>query len=73
VSRPAISKHLRVLLDAGILTARKEGRERRYAIVPGPLREAAARVRALDAFWADGVRRLGEYLAEDGGPSAPPR
>jgi DNA-binding transcriptional ArsR family regulator len=63
VSRPAISRHLRVLREAGLLTARAEGRERRYAIAPGPLRDAAARISALDAFWRDGMARLGEELS----------
>lgn len=63
ISRPAISKHLRVLKDAGVVEARKRGREQHYAIVPGPLRNAAERIHALDDFWRDGVARLGEHLA----------
>jgi len=39
VSRPAISKHLRVLLQARLVQARWEGRERIYAIDPAPLAE----------------------------------
>ena len=62
ISRPAISKHLRVLLDAGLVRARASGRERLYAIVPGPLRDAAAQVRALDAFWREAHARLDEHL-----------
>lgn len=65
VSRPAVSKHLRVLREAGLVEARKQGRERWYAIVPGPLRDAAARVHALDTFWCDAQTRLGAHLAEE--------
>jgi DNA-binding transcriptional ArsR family regulator len=66
VSRPAISRHLRILREAGLVAGRADGRERRYRIVPGPLRDAAAKVRALDAFWAEGFARLREHLDERG-------
>ena len=42
VSRPAVSKHLRVLRDAGLVAAHVHGRERLYAIVPGALHPVAA-------------------------------
>jgi DNA-binding transcriptional ArsR family regulator len=37
ISRPAVSKHLRVLRDAGLVTAEHTGREWRYRIEPTPL------------------------------------
>ena len=37
-SRPAVSQHLRVLLDAGLVTEQRQGRERRYRLVPAQLR-----------------------------------
>lgn len=49
VSRPAISKHLAILEEAGLVAARKQGRRRIYALVPGPL--------AAVAGWLDGHRR----------------
>ena len=74
VSRPAVSKHLRVLLDAGLVTSRRVGRERRYAIAPGPLCAAAQHVQDLDAFWREAHDRLGEHLRERaGGPDRPHR
>jgi DNA-binding transcriptional ArsR family regulator len=39
VSRPAISKHLRILLDARLVRARWQGRERIYEVEAGPLAE----------------------------------
>ena len=42
MSRPAVSQHLRILLDAGLVTEQRHGRERRYHFVPeklGPIRE----------------------------------
>jgi DNA-binding transcriptional ArsR family regulator len=49
VSRPAVSKHLRVLRGARLVRARREGRQRLCAVDPEPLR-------AIDA-WLDGYRR----------------
>ena len=43
MSRPAVSQHLRILLDAGLVTEQRHGRERRYCLVParlGPVRMA---------------------------------
>lgn len=62
VSRPAVSKHLKVLVDAGLVRRRRAGREMRYAIVDGPLRDAAATVGALDAFWRERMGTLGDHL-----------
>jgi DNA-binding transcriptional ArsR family regulator len=39
MSRPAISQHLDVLVDAGLVTERSEGRSRLYRLNPTPLRE----------------------------------
>lgn len=39
ISRPAISRHLRVLREAGLVTVEQAGRERIYRFDPGPLRE----------------------------------
>ena len=68
ITRPAISRHLGILLRAGLLTVRQEGRERWYAIAPGPLRDAAALVHDLDATWKAGLDRLGEQLRREHGP-----
>ena len=38
MSRPAVSQHLRVLLDAGLVTEQRHGRQRRYRLVPAQLR-----------------------------------
>ena len=50
VSRPAISRHLRVLREAGLVAVRTDGKRRLYRLDPGPLRE-------LDA-WLDRYRDL---------------
>jgi DNA-binding transcriptional ArsR family regulator len=49
VSRPAVSQHLKVLKDAGLVTARPEGNRRIYEIDPDGLAELRA---YLEQFWS---------------------
>lgn len=69
VSRPAVSQHLRVLKDAGLVTDRQEGTRRVYAIRPDGLAETRA---WLDDMWN---RTLAAFkdAAESDGRSAPRR
>jgi DNA-binding transcriptional ArsR family regulator len=63
-SRPAISKHLRVLLESQLVTEEKVGRERRYALDPRPLASAAAWLEGYRAFWQRNLTGLKRYLEE---------
>ena len=58
MSRPAVSKHLAVLRRAGLVMARKVGRENLYRIVPGELEKAAGYVADVDAFWKEQLGAL---------------
>lgn len=49
ISRPAISKHLRLLTEAGLVTATVQGRERHYALVPHGLSPVADLLTELSA------------------------
>jgi DNA-binding transcriptional ArsR family regulator len=49
ISRPAVSKHLRVLLEAGAVTVADRGRERYYALARGALAPVASYVGELAA------------------------
>jgi DNA-binding transcriptional ArsR family regulator len=40
VSRPGVSRHLRILRECGVVSITREGRMQRYAIEPAPIREA---------------------------------
>ena len=63
MSRPAVSQHLRVLLDAGLVTEQRHGRERRYHFVPerlGPVRDW---IKLYERFWDDRLTRLQKLLA----------
>ncbi|QOV91229.1 ArsR/SmtB family transcription factor [Humisphaera borealis] len=66
MSRPAVSQHLRVLLDCGLVTEQRHGRERRYHFVPerlGPVRDWVA---LYDRFWEDRLQRLQNLLSREG-------
>jgi DNA-binding transcriptional ArsR family regulator len=62
MSRPGVSQHLRVLLDAGLVSEQRHGRERRYHFIPdrlGPVREWIAH---YERFWDDRLQRLQKTL-----------
>ena len=63
VSLPAISRHLRVLEDAGLVRRRKDGREHRCSIGTEGLRHAAGWLEEYRIFWAARLDALAEYLA----------
>lgn len=55
LTRPAISQHLKVLMDADLVTLRKQGTKRFYRARPEGLLELR---QFLDAFWDDSLARL---------------
>jgi DNA-binding transcriptional ArsR family regulator len=62
VSRPAVSQHLRVLAEANLVAARKEGRRRVYRVQPDGLRRMQ---RELERFWSQALENL-KSIAEQG-------
>ena len=66
VSRPAVIKHLAVLDRAGLVAARRHGREVRYVVRSAPLQETAAWMARLAAQWDARLEAI-RALAEDGG------
>jgi len=64
-SRPAISKHLRVLREASLVTERRSGRERVYQLQPRPLQQIAGWVEGYRAFWLAGLNNLKRYLEDE--------
>lgn len=60
VTRPAVSRHLRVLREAGLVTERREGRLRLYRADPAPLAELRE---WLEGYWdgrLDALKELAE-------------
>jgi DNA-binding transcriptional ArsR family regulator len=62
VSRPAISKHLRVLERAGLVRRAREGRISRCVLDAAAMREAADWVEGYRAFWAGRLDALARYI-----------
>jgi DNA-binding transcriptional ArsR family regulator len=74
LSQPAVSKHLRVLREAGLVEARTDAQRRIYRVRPEPLREVDDWLTPYRRQWAghlDALERHLEVMAPDGrgGPS----
>ncbi len=63
-SRPAISRHLRVLREAKLVVHTKVGRERVYRVDPAPLSDVAGWIEGYRAFWQSSLGRLKRHLEE---------
>jgi DNA-binding transcriptional ArsR family regulator len=66
VSKPAISKHLRVLEDTGVITREVEGRTHRLSLNPNVMSEAADWMDRQRALWGRLFDAVDEYLKEEG-------
>jgi DNA-binding transcriptional ArsR family regulator len=64
ISLQAISKHLKVLERAGLITRGKEAQWRPCRLDAGPLREVADWIVGYQRFWEQRYDRLGEYLQQ---------
>jgi DNA-binding transcriptional ArsR family regulator len=62
ITQPAVSQHLKVLRDAGLVTERRVGRYRLYRLQPEALREVADWVSHYEQFWKTKLAALGELL-----------
>ncbi len=62
MSRPAISKHLRVLLEAQLVTSVKKGRQQVYAVRPEKLRDMAQWIEGYRRFWTANLTSLKNHL-----------
>lgn len=64
-SRPAISKHLRILRSAGLVVTRPDGATRICELNAQPLRAVSDWIRDYETFWTDSLRNLKRYVEED--------
>jgi len=62
MSRPAVSQHLRILLDAGLVSEHRQGRERRYQLQAERLLEVQRWLRTYQRFWQNRLEALGNFL-----------
>jgi DNA-binding transcriptional ArsR family regulator len=61
ISRPAVSKHLRVLREAGLVDAEEQGRERVYYLVPRGLDEVKKYMDRASRMWEDALDAFKRY------------
>src|SRR4051794_22998057 len=66
VSRPAISKHLRVLHEARLVTEVRDGRNRVYKLNPDPLRELDRWLDEYRRFWSVNLLNLKKHVESKG-------
>lgn len=64
-SRPAISKHLRILRESGLVSEQRQGRERVYELHPDRLAEIADWLLTYRDFWQTSLNRLKRKLEEE--------
>jgi DNA-binding transcriptional ArsR family regulator len=65
MSFSAVSQHLSVLKDAGLVESRKDGKQRIYSLCPEPLQSVSEWIAYYEPFWLDRLSRLGKYLDEN--------
>ena len=66
LSQPGVSKHLRVLRDAGLVRVRPDGRTRWYGLRAEPLAELDAWLEPYRGFWGDRLDALERHLDDEG-------
>ncbi len=62
VSRQAISKHIKILMECGILMIDQQGRERYYSLQPKKLAQVADWIEPFRTMWEDKFNRLDDIL-----------
>lgn len=67
VSFPAVSQHLAVLKQAGLVNERRAGRQRIYHLRAKPLKEVYDWIGAYEQFWSNKLDQLGEFLRKKHG------
>ena len=64
MSQPAVSKHLKVLREAGIVTARTSAQQRIYRLEPGPFQQLDAWLAPYRLLWTTHLDALAEHLEQ---------
>jgi DNA-binding transcriptional ArsR family regulator len=68
VTRQAVAKHLAALNEAGLVESRREGRETRYELTPGPLGVAMDWMASVGADWDSRLAALRRHLSAGRSP-----
>ncbi len=65
LSQPGVSKHLKVLREAGLVVARTHGKQRMYALQPEPLIEVSQWLEPYRMLWSSRLDALERHLKEN--------
>src|SRR5881275_2933265 len=65
ISRPAISKHIKILTECGLIVIRQQGRERYCEAKLQQLNEVSAWIEQYRVFWTGKLDALGDFLAAE--------
>lgn len=61
INQPSVSKHLQVLLNVGLVSARRDGRRTMYRTNPEPLREIHEWAGMFARYWRGQLRRIKQH------------
>lgn len=65
MSRPAVSKHLRVLREAGLVECTKVGRQQLYRLAPGGINQLHAAFDEIGRFWATALDEFKQFAESE--------
>jgi DNA-binding transcriptional ArsR family regulator len=65
MGQPQVSRHLRILKDAGVVGVRKRGQQRIYSLQPRPFEGISEWLESFSHLWSGRLDALDAYLAED--------
>lgn len=65
MSLPAISQHLQVLCEVGLVSQQRVGRQRYYRLNPEPLKQVSDWIDHYEQFWQEKLDALSDYLEKD--------
>ncbi|MGI9418896.1 MAG: ArsR/SmtB family transcription factor [Geminicoccaceae bacterium] len=65
MSQTGVTRHVRVLADAGLVRVEKRGRVRHCSLKAGPFREAVSWLEAYRPFWEERFESLARFVAKD--------
>ncbi len=72
LSRQAVTKHLRVLEEAGLVHGARRGREILFMLAPEPIEAARSCLETVSWQWERALSRLKAFVEGGGGPRPPP-
>ena len=65
MSQTAVTRHVRVLEDAGLVRVEKRGRVRHCSLTPKPFQDACSWIETYRPFWEERLESLARFLAEE--------